>query len=506
MAKRFIPLVAMLTLIVLLFSGWPLQQAEANPTAEKEWVHYKWERSGRTLYNPDTGQYKYVSYIGQTNVDLGDGNYAPYVWDPVEKIARFADCALRFFNPHFEFWRNGTKLTDARFQLLRKVGADWVSVPLVFDSLTVNEGDEYATPSLKLSDENGNEITVNIRLGMFHYINLDFEVGVNIEGEYQLQMENTGLSGDPVEIHSGTGLKAEEEDRVIGIVYETMYFRWSYDETPDRLYLHEVQPDGSETSKKIVELGHLSSGESKLISPDTWGPTAIQADADDGEEDGRVTGTHAWNTGGYYDDDCLFCGYASPYNRPFEPAWRWDDITASGVAQDGCKIELWHNDDHTESGTSDATLYGIDEADTAQFSDVAGNRPSDRPKTSANVLWDPIIETVDGAHEHAESPEIKTIIQELLDSYEYTGTQAMAFTWYVTSTSTWWRNYDGYGFPGGAPAELTIVYTPPPPHREVGGEIYPVNKAAVLMPWIGIGVVLILAASCLIFARRRSNK
>lgn len=470
MTKKFLLVVAVLILVALLLSGLPPQLVEASPAAETEWVHHKWEQSGRTLYNPDTGQYKYVSYIGQTNIDLGDGNYAPYVWNPVTKVAKFADCQLRFFNPHFEFWRNGSKLTNAKLQLLKKVGSDWVNIPVFFHGLTVNEGDEFATAILKLKDENNNEIIANIRFGLFHYIVLDFEVKVNAEGEYRLEMENTGLSGDPGEIHSGKGIDGKAEDRVIGVVYEKMYFRWSYEEAPDRLYLHEVQPDGSETSRKIVELGHLSLGETKLLSPDQWGPTAIAVNADDGEEDGRLLlGPHRWQVDGWYSDGALFLGYHSGFQpTPFEPAWRWDNITASGIAQDGCKIEIWHNDDHTEGGPDsvDSPLYGIDEADPAQFSDVAGNRPSDRTKTTAYVTWASVREAPDQStptHEKATSPEIKTIIQELLDSYTYTGNEAMAFTWFVTYTAEgWWRNYDDFSMVGGTPARLTIVYNQPP--------------------------------------------
>jgi hypothetical protein len=40
----------------------------------------------------------------------------------------------------------------------------------------------------------------------------------------------------------------------------------------------------------------------------------------------------------------------------------------------------------------------------------------------------------------------------------------------------------------------------------VGGEVYPVDKAAILLSWLGLGAVLIIAASCLILVRRRSNK
>ncbi len=225
------------------------------------------------------------------------------------------------------------------------------------------------------------------------------------------------------------------------------------------IYMYYGNPSvGSESSKEntmgIVDVG-------------------VGADVDDGEEDGRVAGTHSWKTDGYYGDNALFLGYASPYNRPFEIVWRFDNITASGKALDGCKIEIWHNDDHTESGTSDnAYLYGIDEADAVTFSETDNSTwPSNRNRTTEYVPWNPVAETSNGTHEHAESPEIKTIIQELLDSYTYTGTQAMAFYWRVESTSTWWRNYDDYGAPSTPKLHIEYrKYTSPEPSASIGSE------------------------------------
>jgi hypothetical protein len=40
----------------------------------------------------------------------------------------------------------------------------------------------------------------------------------------------------------------------------------------------------------------------------------------------------------------------------------------------------------------------------------------------------------------------------------------------------------------------------------VGGTVYPVNKVALLLPWLGLGAVLILVASCSILVRCRSQK
>jgi hypothetical protein len=40
----------------------------------------------------------------------------------------------------------------------------------------------------------------------------------------------------------------------------------------------------------------------------------------------------------------------------------------------------------------------------------------------------------------------------------------------------------------------------------VGGEVHPINKASVLLPWIGLSIALVLAAGGSVLIRRRSNK
>jgi hypothetical protein len=54
---------------------------------------------------------------------------------------------------------------------------------------------------------------------------------------------------------------------------------------------------------------------------------------------------------------------------------------------------------------------------------------------------------------------------------------------------------------------FTVMATPPPPppRRTVGGEVFPVDKAALLLPWLGLGIVLILAAGGLILIRRQAR-
>jgi hypothetical protein len=49
---------------------------------------------------------------------------------------------------------------------------------------------------------------------------------------------------------------------------------------------------------------------------------------------------------------------------------------------------------------------------------------------------------------------------------------------------------------------FTVTAAPPPPRRTVGGEVYPIDKSALLLPWLGLGIALTLASGGLILARR----
>jgi len=62
------------------------------------------------------------------------------------------------------------------------------------------------------------------------------------------------------------------------------------------------------------------------------------------------------------------------------------------------------------------------------------------------------------------------------------------------------QNSDGAASAG---QTYLLLGTPPPP-RAVGGEVYPINKVTVLMPWIGLAVTLALGGVFITrFARRR---
>jgi parallel beta-helix repeat protein len=54
-------------------------------------------------------------------------------------------------------------------------------------------------------------------------------------------------------------------------------------------------------------------------------------------------------------------------------------------------------------------------------------------------------------------------------------------------------------------ADEYYVAPPPSPHRTVGGEVYPIDKTALLLPWLIAGAALILTAGGLILIRRQAR-
>jgi predicted outer membrane repeat protein len=49
-------------------------------------------------------------------------------------------------------------------------------------------------------------------------------------------------------------------------------------------------------------------------------------------------------------------------------------------------------------------------------------------------------------------------------------------------------------------------YVPPPPGGTVGGEVYPIDKTSLLLPWLGLGAILVLAAGITLALRRRPSR
>ncbi|NQT31119.1 MAG: right-handed parallel beta-helix repeat-containing protein [Deltaproteobacteria bacterium] len=76
------------------------------------------------------------------------------------------------------------------------------------------------------------------------------------------------------------------------------------------------------------------------------------------------------------------------------------------------------------------------------------------------------------------------------------------YYWRVMSTDRYGAT-SGWAYANGGAIAFQLD-TSPAGGGAVGGEVYPIDKAALLLPWLGLGLVLILAAGGLILVRRRS--
>jgi hypothetical protein len=127
---------------------------------------------------------------------------------------------------------------------------------------------------------------------------------------------------------------------------------------------------------------------------------------------------------------------------------------SGATADDGCKISLtaWAND----SGTSvNATLYAVDENDPANPA-ISSDFTSD-PLTTASVAWSPGSWTQNTAY---DSPEIKTIIQELWDSGYGEDSEHIMIRWDAFGADTGAQRITwSYNGDTSKDAVLTIVYT-----------------------------------------------
>jgi hypothetical protein len=79
------------------------------------------------------------------------------------------------------------------------------------------------------------------------------------------------------------------------------------------------------------------------------------------------------------------------------------------------------------------------------------------------------------------------------------------YYWRVMSTDQWGAASGWTYANGGAVAFHLDTSPPPPPSGTVGGTVFPVDKAALLLPWLGLGIALILAVGGLILIRRQAR-
>jgi hypothetical protein len=179
----------------------------------------------------------------------------------------------------------------------------------------------------------------------------------------------------------------------------------------------------------------------------TWGPTAVAANTDDGHES---LGSSVQLSG--LDSDGWVLGYrSSRYNMG---GMRFLNVTIPAGSTINSAYLTIAERYFSGSGTVDCTVYANDIDDAVTFVGGINYEMHDLAKTTASVAWNIPI----GADTDRTSPDIKTVIQEVIDRGGWaSGNDILILL--DTTTGTNWSQYADYNYDTTNCARLTINYT-----------------------------------------------
>ena len=300
-------------------------------------IHHKWKKRGRLLVNESNpNQFRLVSKIHESNLDMGDGTFAPYHWDETDKALRHGDDArCEFADTH---------------QVLKGLGRTLVSRSRIFLQRETSPGvwsniDHGGSPTRNIQHDTpepymcrawldfqniqgyaaGARFQCGIEAGRNNKQRLGFRMVSPVAGTFRIEWvldvpEDVPLSWIRIpksyqDLIDGTG-----ETIIIGGRIGDFEIRWSRDEVPYRNVTIEDDGQGGKIVRVFLGPYTLDPLVPKLIYPDTWGPTGIAATADDGYEFGSI-----WYT------DELFMRWGL----------QWDVTVGAGATFDnGCNIRM----------------------------------------------------------------------------------------------------------------------------------------------------------------------
>jgi len=223
-------------------------------------THQKWAKRGR-IYRNDKGQLVWRTSVSSKNVDLGNGEYAPYVRDDTQKIYKFANSEIRLVQTGIEYWRDAKKLFTGSYFPEIKENDIWQSKPVSISGLSIEESEDewkkYLAISYKVSTDD-QETLVKARIGCTGIIRHEFEIKAKKAG-YQRLKYTIDVDGQRIERRSKDNVLIGYNFPEIGVKY-----RWKKDEIEERSVLLAK----NETEIRVKEK-HYEKDETQIIRPDS---------------------------------------------------------------------------------------------------------------------------------------------------------------------------------------------------------------------------------------------
>ncbi|MCU0417198.1 MAG: DUF839 domain-containing protein [Cytophagaceae bacterium] len=213
------------------------------------------------------------------------------------------------------------------------------------------------------------------------------------------------------------------------------------------------------TGTREVESFEGSSAQAALLSIEYYVPVTasirINSAGDDLEE--YISGTNQTKTIGSYDigSSDLELGNEAAAGDPQLVGMRFTNVTIpQGTTIISAKLTLTTDATGKNTDPCELTIVGENNDNAALFDGVTAAQLSSRPKTSAQVDWEITAAQFTTVGSTEDSPELKAIIQEIVNRTGWTSGSALAL--YISGIGT--REVEAYdGSPSQAPL-LTIEY------------------------------------------------
>lgn len=180
----------------------------------------------------------------------------------------------------------------------------------------------------------------------------------------------------------------------------------------------------------------------------TWGPTQIAGTGDDAYDDNRDGGV---DVDGLDSDGWQFGASGSNYR---DVGLRFQNVTIpQGATIDSATIQVYRSY-CSGDGPYLGTMYCEDVDSAVDFS--TNNNLCNRVKTTASVTWD----APTGEDGWIDSPDLKTIVQEVIDRDGWeSGNDIMFIWWSGNNVDTKFMQAEDYSTGSALAAKLTIEYT-----------------------------------------------
>jgi len=430
----------------------------------------KYNPNGRTYREMEGGLptgrkvYKGRGGNGEKNVDLGGGDFAPYVWDEPSQSIRYGGLSCEFYPAGYqvvrEYGSSETLIDEQKFsvQYFREQGSKWIDLDLHQIGLTVDDTNEdYCIVTRNLSDGLGNTLNIDFLFRPREKVRLTFRLHVVDADQYRIRFQNTGIAGEVTEVPLIDRV-TQDNLGIHRLVFENIKFLWDADEISiHEGYVIEDQAGGKKLDFFLGDFDLPADG-NITISPTTWGPTTTSNDCLE------------YDDTTYFDDSSgdLFIG---EYNlEEMDIGWIFSNVAvpAGSTCGIGCKITGTAGGFGGFAGAGGNGLLEVEDSRAPDDYDQT-HRPSQRSYHAGTVVdWD--TSTASGTF---DSPELNTLAQQRFDDDHVAG-DGMAFRWREDqSTNGDWQSV----VPDDA--ELTLVYT------EAAGETFYQGVGGYAMAMVG---------------------